>query len=262
MAAASSSVITVQAPIKSITIQHLALFICCLPLFSLFSCLLIALVWHFDDTTKTHCQVPNYLPSLSAAIGGNMPEMFIWRVAIALHCLPRILLAPSAIHKHYKNTQSGRVYHLTTWWFKPLNFLNSILEVIENGALLTLTYISSVENHAIHEASFIIFMACSMAYMFLSCILSGLTTSKPMNIEDSTLFRKKVFTMLFNYFTFGMAVYFFFRHNWYCEPGVYTLFALGEYFTVISNIAFHWYCIKHFNGAVLMLTFVEDMKIN
>lgn len=92
-------------------------------------------------------KVPNYLPSISAAIGGNMPEMFIWRVTIALHCFPRILLLPSAIHKHYTNTQSGRIYHLTTWWFKPLNFLNYILEIIENGALLSMTYISSVENH-------------------------------------------------------------------------------------------------------------------
>ncbi|XP_027056888.1 post-GPI attachment to proteins factor 2-like [Pocillopora damicornis] len=262
MAAAFPSVITVQAPITSIPLQRISLFLCTLPLFSFVSCVLIALVWHFDDTTKTHCQVPNYLPSISAAIGGNMPEMFIWRVAIALHCFPRILLLPSAIHKHYTNTQSGRIYHLTTWWFKPLNFLNYILEIIENGALLSMTYISSVENHAMHEASFIVFMVCSMSYMFLSCILSGLTASKPMSKEDSSLFRKKVFAMIFNYFSFGMAVYFFFRHNWYCEPGVYTLFALGEYCTVLSNVAFHWHCSKHFNGAVLMLTFVEDMKVN
>ena len=103
--------------------------------------------WTSDLLSFFEFKVPNYLPSISAAIGGNMPEMFIWRVAIALHCFPRILLLPSAIHKHYTNTQSGRIYHLTTWWFKPLNFLNYILEIIENGALLSMTYISSVENH-------------------------------------------------------------------------------------------------------------------
>ena len=75
-----------------------------------------------------------------------MPEKFIWRVGIALHCLPRILLFPPVILKHYKNTQLGRRYSLTTWWFGPLNLLSCISEVVENGALITLTYISSTDN--------------------------------------------------------------------------------------------------------------------
>jgi len=75
-----------------------------------------------------------------------MPEKFIWRVGIALHCLPRILLFPAVIHKHYKNTQLGRRYNLTTWWFGPLNFLSCISQVVENGALMTLTYVSSTDN--------------------------------------------------------------------------------------------------------------------
>ena len=75
-----------------------------------------------------------------------MPERFIWRVGIALHCLPRILVMPYALHKHFKNTQAGRRYNLATWWFAPLNLLNSLLHLVENGALLTLTYVSSKEN--------------------------------------------------------------------------------------------------------------------
>ena len=75
-----------------------------------------------------------------------MPEKFIWRVGIALHCLPRLFLFPPIIHKHYKETQSGRRYNLTTWWFGLLNLLNCISQVVENGALLTLTYISSTDN--------------------------------------------------------------------------------------------------------------------
>ena len=75
-----------------------------------------------------------------------MPEKFIWRVGIALHCLPRILLFPPVIHKHYKNTQLGRRYNSTTWWFGPLNFLSCISQVVENGALMTLTYVSSTDN--------------------------------------------------------------------------------------------------------------------
>ena len=75
-----------------------------------------------------------------------MPEKFIWHIGIALHCLPRIILFPPALHKHYKNTQSGQKYNLTTWWFWLLNLLTNVSQVAENGALLTLTYISSTDN--------------------------------------------------------------------------------------------------------------------
>ena len=91
-------------------------------------------------------QVPNYLPSVSAVIGGEMPEKFIWRTAVAVHCLPRIVLFASVIHKYYKNTELGRRYNSVTWWFGPLNLLNCISQVVENGALITLTYVSSTDN--------------------------------------------------------------------------------------------------------------------
>ena len=76
-----------------------------------------------------------------------MPEKFIWRTAIALHCLPCIVLnSASLIHKYYKNTELGRRYNSGTWWFGPLNLLNGILQIVEIGALITLSYISSTDN--------------------------------------------------------------------------------------------------------------------
>ena len=75
-----------------------------------------------------------------------MPEKFIWRTTVAVHCLPRIVLFSSVIHKYYKNTQLGWRYSLTTWWFGPLNFLNCISQVVENGALMVVGYISSTDH--------------------------------------------------------------------------------------------------------------------
>lgn len=75
-----------------------------------------------------------------------MPEKYIWRVGIALHCLPRILVMPYSLHKYFKNTLAGRKYDSTTWWFWLLNLSAAVLNLVENGALITLTYVSSIEH--------------------------------------------------------------------------------------------------------------------
>ena len=42
---------------------------------------------------------------------------------------------------------------------------------------------------------------------------------------------------------------------------VYTLFALCEYCTIVSNILFHWFSLTtHFKGAVLLLAYGESNK--
>ena len=84
-----------------------------LPLSSFIVCVLWSLYFNFTSATATHCgvnslndilgslwllilhfmQVPNYLPSVSAAIGDYFPQKYIWRVAIALHTIPRIRIA-------------------------------------------------------------------------------------------------------------------------------------------------------------------------
>ena len=37
--------------------------------------------------------------------------------------------------------------------------------------------------------------------------------------KESMVFKRKVCIMLFNYCSFGLAVYCYFRHGWYCEAG-------------------------------------------
>ncbi|XP_068703510.1 post-GPI attachment to proteins factor 2-like [Montipora foliosa] len=248
-----------QKALLSCSLEHFVSFISLLPLLSFLSCAAIAVFWHYEETTVFHCYVANYLPSISAAIGGYMPEKFIWNIGIALHCLPRITLFPAAFHKYYRSTSAGRQYNLTTWWFWILNLAAYIVQVVENGALLTLTFISFSENFAIHEISLMVFMVSSMLYMFISCILLKLIAAKPMTIEESTLYKRAVSIMLFNYCSFGLAMWFYYKHTIHCVQGMYTLFALFEYCTILSNIAFHWNCLTgHFRGAVMSLAFNDN----
>ena len=58
--------------------------------------------FHSDCAFSTN-QVPNYLPSISASIGRS-PQQYIWRICIALHAAPRLVIA----RIHYNHYMSFR----------------------------------------------------------------------------------------------------------------------------------------------------------
>lgn len=59
------------------------------PTISIVLCVLTSIYYHFDDTTRTHCDVPNPLPSISAAVGNNLPgEVFISVNNLLSFCSP------------------------------------------------------------------------------------------------------------------------------------------------------------------------------
>ena len=86
-------------------------------------------------------QVPNYLPSISAAIGGYVPQRNVWRISIALHAFPRFLAA-LAYFKYHMNFLVEKRRHL----YVALAGLCTLLHMVENFALVVLTYISSLDN--------------------------------------------------------------------------------------------------------------------
>ncbi|XP_029029108.1 post-GPI attachment to proteins factor 2 [Betta splendens] len=224
-----------------------------LPLTGLIACLSISLMYHFTDATYTHCQVSNYLPSISAAIS-RVPERYIWRCCIGLHSAPRYLVAV-AYFNFYRGRFARRLLELM------LSGLALLCSLAENTGLLLLTYVSSTETYNVHKNGFIVFIASSLLHMLITCRLWHVIRRSYVNPEEVTSCGWKMRLFIFNCICCLVAYYFFRRHNKYCEPGIYTLFALCEYLVVISNMAFHMTAFWDFGSKeVMVATLPEDKR--
>ncbi|XP_016314578.1 post-GPI attachment to proteins factor 2-like [Sinocyclocheilus anshuiensis] len=226
-------------PLIRLPFTRLAVITVCLPLLGLIACIVLALLYHYNDATYTHCQVPNYLPSISAAISLT-PERYIWRFSIGLHSAPRFLVA-AAYLSFYRGRFSKRLME------QLLSGLTFLLALSENVGLLLLTYVSSNETYT----GFVCFGGsgcCALTEPRPTC-LPHITLQKRTDDIEMMSYRQKFRLFLFNGFFCLLAAYFYKRHNTYCETGIYTLFALCEYLVVLSNMAFHMTAYWDFGGS-------------
>lgn len=231
--------------------------LCCLPLFSALICVVYSLLFDFKQSTGTECGASNYLPSISAAIGGSTPQRYVWRIGVCLHATPRILisLAYRKLHESVAVTRSSLIYQM-------LFRYAMICNLVEIGALIMLSYISSTENDEVHEAMFVLFMASGLLHMIFSITLfTWRFRYIPPTPQESRSLAWKKRLLAVNVSTFLVSVYAFFRHVWYCESGVYTAFAASEYIVVLTNIGFHGTLIwdfDQFSIACVNTNFADD----
>lgn len=227
-----------------VAIPNLAWTTCLLPLSSFVFCVVWSLLYNFEDSTFTHCKVPNFLPSISAAIGNYKTQRLVWGAAIAMHAVPRFLFT-TIYRRYYRDVLNTRAQR----WANVAIALN----IIENVALIGLTFIPSAYNYAIHEKCFMTFMVTSELYMVLTCVILTRFRKQPADNVESRSLRLKYQLLAINMVSFALAGYFFIRHNLYCEPGVYSLFALCEYVVVLTNMAFHMTASWDFHGRVVIV---------
>ncbi|XP_068239250.1 post-GPI attachment to proteins factor 2-like isoform X2 [Palaemon carinicauda] len=203
----SDSETVVRIPLRKLSIVTVML-----PLSAFILCIYLSLRYNFTLSTSTHCGVPNYLPSISSAIGEFVPQRYIWRAAIAVHSAPRFLLAAmynSFMKRILPNADNYQIMVRVT----------TTLNVIENIALLGLSFVSSKENYTIHKLFFIVFMVCSELYMVITCLLLKENKNRLISHLERVAYLKKKQLMTANLTSFFVALYFFYRHNTYCEPG-------------------------------------------
>ncbi|XP_033216363.1 post-GPI attachment to proteins factor 2-like isoform X2 [Belonocnema kinseyi] len=180
-----------------------------LPLVSLIICFVTAYIFQQDDIHETHCRVYNVLPSISA-ITGVSPQRYLWRISIALHIGPRLMIA-SVYHSYYRKILDTiedvsaklvacRLLHLCYW-----------LNIAEVAALSGVTYISNRENYAVHEKIFIMFMISSLTYMLTAIRLGRLMTPNSASLQ----YKQGLFiTSLVS--TVGLII-FFLKHRLLCH---------------------------------------------
>lgn len=115
---------------------HFAVLTVGLPFNAFIFCVHWSTVYNFRESTATHCQVDNYLPSVSAAIGSFSPQKWVWMAAILLHYVPRLHIARLyySYHRSVLNHTSLRLVR-ATW----------LLNVVEVTCLVGLTLVSSTD---------------------------------------------------------------------------------------------------------------------
>ncbi len=117
---------------------------------------------------------------------------------------------------------------------------------IELTSLLVLTYVSSVEIFLVHKIGFILFLASSSFYMILTILTyywprlgTYDKTECSLTFKEQLSKKYKLRVFLFYCISFLTSLYFYIRHNTYCEPLIYSYFSFFEYLTVLANIIYH-----------------------
>uniref|UniRef100_A0A0K0G406 Post-GPI attachment to proteins factor 2 (inferred by orthology to a C. elegans protein) n=1 Tax=Strongyloides venezuelensis TaxID=75913 RepID=A0A0K0G406_STRVS len=207
------------------------------PAFALILCIITSMILHWDLVTSTHCGVYNFFPSVSAAIATYNPEKYIWRFLIAIHITPRYVFALANRNLLIKCPLRPSS---SISFFSALCNFSCALNVLEINFLLLLTTISSTDDHFLHKCSFVGFVTTAMIHMYLSTWLYNHSNRRRVTNFGEKIYQKRVLSVISCTLSLSLAMYFYWRHNTYCEPGIYTLFALSEYVYIASNIAFHF----------------------
>jgi len=212
-------------------------------------CIVYSFLFHFDEVTSTHCNVYNVAPSISSSIGGAAPQRYVWTMVMALHTGPKLLLARMN-HSVYTSDAAPRTHMLR------LARLTSTLSLAELTSLLTVTLVPSYELYDLHILATGVFLVCSSLHMTLSCYLIRLNSNSSLfkmgqnhYLQRKSLHYKQVLLMT-HLSSIAISMYFFWRHNVYCEPGIYSVFSLCEYIVILSNMAYHatsYYDFYHVN---------------
>ncbi len=136
---------------------------------------------------------------------------------------------------------------------KHLISLATLFNTIELLSLLGLTLISSQENFDIHKVCFVTFGIASLIYFVITCFL-WTKCGLEIRLKSEQASKDIKLTVVKVFFGFGFVMsYFYYVHNEYCYPYVYSFFCICEYVIVLANMAFHLTAYYDFADASLLV---------
>lgn len=190
-------------------------------------------------------EVYNVIPSISA-ITGVSPQRYLWRVCVAFHIGPRIIIA-SMYHTYYQSLLSSQSPGTTRPSSRSCRLVNVAywLSLLEIAALCGVTYISNRENYPVHEKIFMVFMFGSLSYMLATIKVFKLVKPNMSDAEWNSYFIKKCLFATSIVSTIGLCV-FFLKHRLLCHDMAFSWFSFCEYLIASANMAFHMTVVLDF----------------
>lgn len=222
-----------------------------LPVFAFTFCLGWSLLFDFEKTTETHCEEPEFLPSISSVIGSHIPQKYAWNLSIALHSAPRFLFC-SMYHSFFQNRLPSSTHRVVNFAY--------YLNILESFSLLGLSFVPSGEVFLVHATCFIFFILSSISYMSISTYYLFPKLKLKSGLERISHQYKKSLLQA-TVLSVALCCYFYWRHNEYCEPYVYSFFALFEYIVVFSNIAYHMTAFYDFDNFQVLVKPGKERRV-
>lgn len=122
--------------------------------------------------------------------------------------------------------------------FNVLSKVDMFAHVIENLLLYILTMVSSNDDHLIHVLAFAFFML--FAHISMVTHLQVLKHARIRFTEYETkTYNLRKFFGISHFLVFMTAIYLYWRHNQYCEDGVFSVFGMCEFTVIVMNILYH-----------------------
>lgn len=187
-------------------------------------CYGITIIKEYEDATNTHCNVWNILPSFSSTIGNYTPQRYIWRLLVGLSCVMRLFSVWIFAQNLKRFKKRSAIINILT-----------LMRVTEFAGLFLLTMFASTEIFEVHAFGFCIFFIFSTVNIFIVSRLMkhGITGSGEVNSRAS------LYPTIY-FFTFTGCLISYILHDYYCWPGVYSVFGLLELLMIFVNIMF-WF---------------------
>ncbi|KAG8230100.1 hypothetical protein J437_LFUL007644 [Ladona fulva] len=233
----------------AVSFRRLCLVTVSLPLFGLLFCFVTACIFQQDDIHETYCRVYNIIPSISS-ITGVSPQRYLWRICIAFHIGPRLIIA-SVYYTYYLSLLPAVIksQHAS---YKKLMIICYWLNILEIASLCGVTYVSNRENYPVHEKIFIVFMIGSLSHMLATIKVFKMARQTMTEEESRSYAIKKGLFITSIVSTMGLLV-FFLKHRLLCHDLAFSWFSLCEYVIASANMAFHVTVVLDFPTEELMV---------